>query len=154
MSDLQTYVISRLCRWATYVRWLSRGGVDPRPAHLRSWWGKLVSARNPRPEGEPAVSDVCPVDVVEARETRVAIDALPEHLRETVIEEYLIGGTAKQKADALGVDERTLRRRRDQAHTLLLGLFNDIAAGLPPVCEPVKLGRPPIAMPKQVAISS
>lgn len=151
MSDLQTYVISRLCRWATYVRWLSRGGVDPRPAYLRSWWGKLVQARNPRPEGEPAVSDVCPVDIIEARETRRAIDALPEHLRETIIEEYLIGGTQKQKAEALHIDERTLRRRREQAHGLLLGLFNDIAAGLEPRCEPTAVGRPPIVASRQAA---
>lgn len=144
-NDLQmTYVIMRLVRWSRYVRWLHRGGTDPRPAHLRSWWGKLVQAKNPRPEIGPAVADVCPVDVAEALETWKCVKALPEHLYETMVEEYLIGGTQQQKAEALAVDVRTVLRRREQAHTLLLGLFNDVAAGIEPVCEVSKLGRPPL----------
>lgn len=144
MSDLQmTYTIMRLVRWSRYVRWLHRGGTDPRPAHLRSWWGKLVTARNPRPELGPSVSDVCPVDVHEALLTWKCVRALPEHLRETMTEEYIIGGSPAQVAEALGIDDRTLRRRRNQAHVLLLGLFNDVEAGIEPVCEPVRMGRPP-----------
>lgn len=142
-NDLQmTYVIMRLVRWSRYVRWLHRGGTDPRPAHLRSWWGKLVQAKNPRPEIGPAVADVCPVDVAEALETWKCVKALPEHLYETMVEEYLIGGSSVQISDALGIDTSTLWRRRNLAHSLLLGLFNDVAAGIEPVCEAPKVGRP------------
>jgi hypothetical protein len=144
-----TYVVLRLNRWGVYVRWLTSGGSDPRPPRLTSWWGKLVM--EPNVEQSDRVSLVtreCPVDIDEARETEACVRALPEHLKRTMIEEYLVRGTADQKAQALAIEVRAFRYRRDRAHNLLLGLFNDAAAGLPLEVEEPITGRPPMLVKK------
>lgn len=143
------YVILRLNRWGIWVRWRANpGGVsDPMPARVKSWWFKLVMVgkieqidRSPRA--------VCEVDVLEAEETQRCIMALPDHLRDTIVEEYAVGGTADQKAQALGIDTRTFRHRRCVAHVELLGYFNDIAVGIVPAKrEAARNARPPIARP-------
>lgn len=134
------------------MRWLtSRGIDDPRPAPVASWWHKLVTARNVQQVDAVSVNrGECPVDIEEARETQACVVALPEHLRRTMVEEYLVRGTQEQKADALGIEPKAFRARRDRAHHELLGLFNDAAAGLPLVCNLPVRGRPPVLV-KQAA---
>lgn len=74
--------------------------------------------------------DVCPVDIPEAIETQRCVDALPQSLREVIIQEHVMRGTQAQKALALKIDRVTFWRRCQRAYPLLLGLFNDAGAGL------------------------
>jgi len=139
----QTYVILRCARWGQYVRWAERDkDRDPRPPRIGSWWGPIVLDGNVEQIGE-GTADICPVDVAEGMETQQCVYALPEHLRDTIIEEYVVCGNQAQKADALGIDQRQYRRRLSESHTLLLGLFNDVAAGIEPHIAPRTRGRPP-----------
>lgn len=141
------FVIMRCNRWGTYVRWLARGGSDPRPKRVVSWWHKIITSRLlQQPEQRRPIDD-CPVNLEEARETWQCIDALPVHLRDVIVEEYGVGGTADQKAEALGIKANSFRDRRENAHALLLGLFNDAAAGLPLRVPCRTRGRPPVARP-------
>lgn len=142
-NDLQmTYVMLRLNRWRVYVCWLTSAGVsDPRPAGVVSQWGTLMRDRVQQDRG---ADTCCPVDKVEAQETQRCVAALPEYLRDTVVEDYLVGGTQQQKAKALGIQEKAFRNRRMSAHTVLLELFNLAAAGLPLQVITCRRGRPPV----------
>lgn len=139
-----TYVMLRLNRWAVWVRWEnSRGVGDPRPRRVVSCMGKLMQARVEQTgEASSAFAALCPVDVQEAVETGRCVRALPEWARRTVVEDYLVGGTAEQKAEALGITDRALRKRRDAVHTMCLELFNLAAAGLELVCAAREATRP------------
>jgi hypothetical protein len=124
----QLYVIMRCSRWGEYVRWKDSVGLpDPKPKHVRSSYGLLLNGNVQ--QLEPTNRDVCRVDIAEAIETGICIDRLPAHLKETVESEYSKVGTRVQKAAALGIETRTFRYRLTSAHALLLGLFNDAAAG-------------------------
>ena len=148
-SPLQNlYVILRCNRWGLYVRWLANpGGVsDPRPQRVQSWWFKLVMVG----KVQQVVSlgrRRCPVDILEAEETGRCVSALPTYLKDAIVEEYVVGGTAQQKASALGIEQRAFRHRRGVAHGELLGLFNDAAVGLPLVCTPAPRMQPPRSRP-------
>ncbi|HJT63095.1 MAG TPA: hypothetical protein VJ797_15605 [Burkholderiales bacterium] len=139
------YVIMRCNRWHTYVRWLARGGSDPRPKHVCSWWHKIITRRLVQDhDRQRNAMDACPVDIEEARETWLCINALPEHLRDTMIEEYAVSGSSEQKAAALGIKPNSFRDRREAAHVMLLALFNDAAAGVPLKTVERTRGRPPL----------
>lgn len=71
-------------------------------------------------------------DEVAAMDVDKAVDALPHYLRAAVYERYINRGTTEQQANALEISERTLYYRLEEANALLLGLLNDIAAGLEP----------------------
>ena len=139
------YIIMRCNRWGWYMRWLSRGGADPGPRRLCSWWHKLITVRLLQGHNEQEVRDACPVDVEEARETSLCVNALPDYLRDVIVEEYAVGGSAEQKAEALGIKPKSFRDRREHAHVLLLGLFNDAAAGVPLHVPERTRGRPPLS---------
>lgn len=145
MSALHlTYVMLRLNRWAVWVRWEnSRGAGDPKPQRVVSWMGKLQRGRIEQiGEASTAFVALCPVDISEASETSQCVRALPEWARRTVVEDYLVGGTAAQKAEALGITDRALRKRRDAVHGMLLELFNLAAARLPLVLSAREVSRP------------
>lgn len=140
------YVIMRLNRWGMYVRWLARGGSDPRPKQVVSWWHKIITRRLLQEHDQQQRQiDTCPVDLEEARETWTCIEALPWHLRDVIVEEYAVGGSAEQKAGALDIEPRAFRYRRDRAHVELLGLLVDAAAGVPLTKSEPARGRPPRA---------
>lgn len=143
-----TYVMLRLNRWRVYVRWLTSNGVaDPAPLPVQSWFGRMMQDRVQQ-SGRINTDSTCPVDIEEARETQACVMALAadhEYLYRTVIEDYLVGGSQEQKAEALGIEVRAFRNRRDAMHVKLLELFNLAAAGLPLVCERKRgPGRPPV----------
>lgn len=151
-SALQSlYVILRCNRWGAWVRWRANpGGLsDPTPARVRSWWFQVVMVDKVQQLENTGRRGLCPVDMLEAEETHRCIDALPDHLRDTIVEEYAVGGSAYQKAEALGIDTRTFRHRRCLAHVELLGLFNDAACGVRLVKRDTGLrgGPRPIARP-------
>jgi DNA-directed RNA polymerase specialized sigma24 family protein len=68
----------------------------------------------------------------EAIATDKAVGALPQDLRKAVFEHYILRGTVQQQCESLEISKSTLYERLDRANTLLLGLLNDIAAGLEP----------------------
>lgn len=141
------YVIMRLNRWSRYIRWLARGGTDPRPKHVVSWWHKIITSRLLQQPDQQRRFDDCPVDIEEARETWACVEALPDHLRDVIVEEYAVGGSSEQKAEALGIEARAFRYRREQAHLLVHGLFLDAAAGVAlKKIERSEKGRPPRAL--------
>lgn len=126
-----THVIYRCNRYGAYVRWLKRGALRAvGPQEVSSIMGRILDG-NVQHVGSTAGIEVCPVDIQEAGETRRCIMALPEELRDAIIEEHVIGGTQQQKAEALSIDRTTLWRRCERAYPLLLELMNLSAAGLP-----------------------
>jgi hypothetical protein len=142
-----TYVIVRCNRWGRYMRWLKSGrsaGLSPRT--LESWWGKLMRDRVQASVSAGDSHGTCPVDSDEAAETTRCVMALPQHLRDTVIEDYVHLGSQEQKAEALGIQPRMFRYRRNEAHVVLLELFNLAAAGLPLEVGVPKRSRPPVLM--------
>lgn len=137
-----TYVIMRCARLARFVRWVEGLGVkDPRPPLTSSWWGPIVLNGNVEQLGL-SVKDTCPVDIAEAVDTRSCIMALPDHLKDAVITEYFLNGRQSDKAGRLAIEVRAYRRRLQQAHTLLLELFNLSAADLPLEVDYRGPGRP------------
>lgn len=139
--SLNTYVVWRCNRWGVYVRWLERvSGPSPGPRYVESWW-RLILDGNVQHSGLRG-KDNCPVDMAEAVETGKCIRALPEHLMDAMIEEHLIGGRQADKAKALDIDPKTFWSRCQNAYERLLGLMNDIAAGIPLEQQTQRLGRP------------
>lgn len=126
------YCILRCNRWGVYVRWSQRNVArNPKPAEMRSWWGPIVLDGNVEQDRPPSAYSLCPVDVAEALETQACIDKLPKHLKRAMIQEHVLQGTQRQKANALEIDRTSFWRRCERAYQLLLGMFNDAGAGLP-----------------------
>lgn len=147
----QTYVILRCNRWGFTQRWVTRLGVtDPRPFPMTSWWGPIVLDGNVEQLGIETVRDICPWNLDEAAETARCVMALPEYLRDTLVEEYVKRGTKTQKATRLGIEPRAYRKRLTIAHVLLLDLFNAAAVGLPLEVDYRPPGRPKKGEPNGV----
>jgi hypothetical protein len=124
------HVQQRCNRWGTWVIWQRRSGVVASgPQRVRSWWGMLILVRNV-PQGWTDPRERCPVDQEEVRETAEAIRRLPEALRDVITAEHACTGTQEAKAMVLGISKRTYHRRVAEGYALLLGLMQDIAAGL------------------------
>lgn len=139
----QTYVILRCNRWGLTMRWITRLGVtDPRPFPVSSWWGPIVLDGNVEQLGIDSVRDVCPWNPQEAEETLKCVEALPEYLRDTLVEQYVKRGTQAEKAARLGIEPRAFRRRLSIAHGYLLDLFQAAAVGLPLEIDYRAPGRP------------
>jgi hypothetical protein len=134
MAVPHTYVMMRLNRWAVYCIWRESLLVSsPKPKHVRSWWGLILSNRVHDPDRLPAqVVRPCPVDVVEAEETDRCVQSLPGRLRCVIILDYLTNMTKKQRVSAMKPSgcPQTYYNRLEWAHYELLGLFNDTGAGI------------------------
>jgi hypothetical protein len=80
----------------------------------------------------------CPVDQDESQKTTRCVRALRVDLREVVVQRYLEGGTVEQQIMAIRCCLDTYYRRLNVAYFDLLGLFNDVEAGvpLPPISDP------------------
>jgi hypothetical protein len=131
--QLHTYAMGRLARWAIYCLWeadlLTR---QPGPRDVKSWWFTMIMSPNVRVTHDAFVTKrkPCPVDDVEAGITDLCVRQLPGKLRDAVVLSNLAGGTAEEKALALGCDRATYFRRVSRAYAELLGLFNDHEAGV------------------------
>lgn len=123
---LDTYVWAQLTNWSAWRRSTIKAG----PPQLKSWWWPIVMRGNVQQIGRDWDKEV--YDELSAMATEKAVSALPHYLRVAVFERYINRGTCKQQCEALGYSERTLQGRLDEANTLLLGLMNDIAAGVDP----------------------
>ena len=121
--QLHTYVEARLAKWRVWYH----SGSSPIPPRVTSWWGPCIINRNVE---QPGNSITVKVDIPEAKETDLAVRALPEDLQDAIYEVWTRGGTMGQKARSLGLTRDGLYKRLERAHTELLGLFNDQAAGI------------------------
>jgi hypothetical protein len=74
--------------------------------------------------------ELCPVDAQEALETDRAIRRLPPELNEIITIEHFVVGKQARKLEVLAMSRTTYWRRCNEAYGLLLGLMNDVAAGL------------------------
>lgn len=128
-----SYVEARLGRFGRYQRWLRKGGSSPIPARLRSWYGPLILEPNVQGRGRPqVVVDLrCPVDRQEAGETTRCVAVLEDDLRAVIIESYVQGGAVEQIVAELHCCRQTYYNRLYRAYGVLLGYFNDVAAGVP-----------------------
>jgi hypothetical protein len=142
--SLNTYVIGRCNRWGSYIRWLDYSGVfgsGPKP--IRSWWGPVVLDKNVA-QGWRDPRENCPVDAQEVLETDKAVRRLPEELSTLMMVEHVVRvrfrdekGRVKhrepsqqEKADMCEISRTTYWRRCNDAYGQLLGLMNDISAGI------------------------
>jgi DNA-directed RNA polymerase specialized sigma24 family protein len=114
---LNTYVMSRLCLWAEWRLRRDDGGLGY-PRH--SAFAKSPGAGFWSPEMDSAA---CEMDQ--------CVCALERDLHQAVMEEYTRTGTQEQKAKRCGCCLATFKNRINKAHSELLGLMNDQAAGLP-----------------------
>lgn len=112
------YVNTRLNQWAEWVAKRNDGLGYPRAvafsrmAHSGSFG--------------PSSPDMCE----DAWEVEQCVTHLEKSLRAAVIEFYLRPGTCEQKAKALMCCKKTMYSRIDRAHNEILGLLNDLAAGI------------------------
>lgn len=123
--QLNTYVDGRLNRWGAWYHAQARPG----PKAVRSQMAGILAKAG---DGEIRARVV--FDNSEALETDAAVYRLRDIERglfDAVIEYWIKSGTVEQKARALGIQPRAFYYRLDRAKLQLLGIFNDIAAGLP-----------------------
>lgn len=121
-----TYINDRLVEWARWkagVRGMFTGGISPFPAY------NLAGGGGRRHDGPPDLSYI-PVDEVRCAEVDRCVCALEPLLRQAVEEFYTRIGTTDQAAAKCKCSRRQLHRRVDEAHALILGYLNDIAAGI------------------------
>lgn len=140
---LELYVVLRCNRLRNFERWVSGIGIkDPRPAGVISWWSPIVMEGNVEQIGFATLRGVCPVNLEEALETRNCIIALPDYLKDAIIQEYIVGGTRLQKARNLEIEPRAFKNRLRVAHGMLLELFKLADEGLPLIPRYRGPGRP------------
>lgn len=132
-AEFQTYVVFRCNRWGYFERWKANAGVtSSKPVEVESSWGAILEG-NVEQLDLVSSRDLCPVDMTEALETRACVAKLPIHLQLAVWKEHVVSGkTRKEKAYAIGIEPESFARRLTTAYGLLLGMFNDVAAGLKP----------------------
>lgn len=140
--NLQTYVAQRLARWAVWCLWrenlLTR---SPKPMPLRSWWGGMMRDRvHDSDESLRSALKPCPVDVLEAAETDLCVQALVAidekrgvKYAHVIVLCYLSRMSKHERAAAMVPPGcvQTYYNRLSRAHDELLGLMNDAGAGLP-----------------------
>lgn len=72
---------------------------------------------------DPYAQAVIPTNDVEASETEDAVMSLPAELWQTLVLFYVGAGSQVKKANQLGITERGMRARVDQAHRHLSAYF-------------------------------
>lgn len=116
-----TYVDGRLKEWAMW-----KAGAGGRGYDLRD-----LSDEGGRSCFESGPVSYVPVDDLRCAEVDRCVCALNPVLREAVEETYLRLGTTEQAAENCNCGRVTLWRRVGDAHALILGYLNDMAAGVP-----------------------
>lgn len=118
-------------------------------------WGKAHGSDSRRGLGWPSVSPmfrdvkhggvygstppigVSMTDRENIADTAAAVARLEAGKRQMVVEYYVVGGTGEEVAARLGMAKRTLYDRMHSLHQELLGLLNDVVAGVPSPAENV-----------------
>lgn len=142
----QTYAMMRLNRWVIWMVWkIGQSTTDPRPRQVTSWWWKMVTVRHVQQFESGGKAVACPVDVLEAEETDRCVGALPPGLRRMIALAYLDRRPVDRKvadlvASGVKISRRGYFRYLDRAHQALIGLFNDVAAGVA-LPDPEKAAR-------------
>jgi len=131
----QTYVMTRLCKWAVWCMWRDNLLTQrPGPKRVCSSWGSIMEGRVEQIGRLPReIERPCPVDVIEAEETDRCVQALPDKLRCVIVLEYLARMTKAEKVAYMKPEgtAKTFYNRLDHSYYELLGLMNDAGAGLP-----------------------
>jgi DNA-directed RNA polymerase specialized sigma24 family protein len=127
------YINKLLSDWA---RWRLTGAecLFARPSVY--WLGQRVA------DSETPAEACIPINDLECSATDIAVSALEPVLREAVEAMYCRTGSNEMAARALGCSERTLWRRVDRAHILIMGYLNDQAAGIPVMAWATRVRRP------------
>jgi hypothetical protein len=124
-----TYINDRLNEWALWQLGSTGravGGISPFPAYNLAGRGRGYADQAP-----PDTHFVLGVaDEARCMEVDRCVCALEPLLRQVVEEFYLRVGTIEMMAARCACTSRTVFRRIDTAHTLILRYLNDIAAGI------------------------
>lgn len=97
-------MIVRLNEWAEWVRISRRTGG---PREMRSWWAPMVTEPHMGSGASSGRRLHEPINDDRAAETDAAVKAMPMRPRICIWQQYIRGGTKKQKAKAYGTEERT-----------------------------------------------
>lgn len=123
------YIDTQLDEWARWrMQARSSRSVSPYPAYRQMEHNYASAAIDPGPP-----RSWVPVNELHCIATDRALGALHAAspiLYEATTEYYLRIGPSELVYRALGCSERTLYRRLHEAHLLLLGWLNDLAAGI------------------------
>jgi len=123
---LLTYIDARLSEWALWKagKRICAGGIKPSSAY--GW----IGVHGGNGDNAPPPLSYIPLDEVRCAEVDRCICALEPLLRQAVEEFYLRLGTTEQAAARCKCSRMTLHRRVTEAHNLVLGYLNDLAAGV------------------------
>ena len=126
-----SYINAQLVTWANakrsnYLRGLGYASVCPMFRDMQH--GGAYRSTVPRGVSLTDRTVVADMDAAVARLS-------PDWYR-YVCEWYIVGGTAEAIAGRLGMSRRTLYDRLDALHAHMLGLLNDVAAGVEAVQVP------------------
>lgn len=114
-----TYVASQLKIWADWRIRREQGGTGfPRKVSFLKVAPQASGYWTPEMDSQAYQMDQC-------------VMALDEILYKAVVASYIHTTTLEQKCNFCDCKERTYRYRLADAHQKLLGLMNDLAAGIP-----------------------
>lgn len=119
------YINDRLNAWAYWRLAQDEAGVTRPRSGTYDLAGRADSTETIRPR-----MSITQVVAIECERTDRCVKALEPVLEQTVRECYLRTTSYLLVAADLGCSEKTLYRRLDRAHNLILGLLQDIEAGV------------------------
>lgn len=106
-------------RMLNWMRWKQGAGSIGLGYGSASIWNRV------QVDHSPNRASVVPTNAIEGDETNDAINALPQHLKETVHVFYLCDDRIELKARALGCGVSTVHARIGEAHRLITVWFSD-----------------------------
>lgn len=124
-------IIVLLNEWA---EWVDRCRITGAPSRIRSWWGPMVTDPHMGAGRGPGRRLHEPVNEARAQRTDVAVKALPRRPRICIWQQYIRGGTKKQKAKAYGTEERTFYDHLELAERQLEIILEEQEKHQKPTC--------------------
>jgi len=123
-GQMNTHINDRLNEWALWKLRRFDGGSVVSSTYL------MMRCGNDPGDAPPPASSV-PINDLECCATDKCVCALNPSLYKAVEEFYCrTGTTPEQKARYCGCSEKTLYRRVDEAHRLIMGWLNDLSSGI------------------------
>jgi DNA-directed RNA polymerase specialized sigma24 family protein len=116
------HINDRLNQWARWRLGASGRGGSPYPAYNLP--------HKPDDDAPPDPRRYVPINDLECCDTDRCVCALSPPLRKAVDEFYIRTETVERKAQYCGCSVKTLYRRIDEAHRLIMGWLNDLSCGV------------------------